>query len=55
MSSFVISSSMDVFYCATARSIDVYQNPRNGKKAPGPRHDEIKDGLADLIKKQLEI
>ncbi|MGQ9638329.1 MAG: type II toxin-antitoxin system HicA family toxin [Thermodesulfobacteriota bacterium] len=34
---------------------DIYQNPKNGKKAPVPRHDEIKDSLADLIKKQLEI
>lgn len=34
---------------------DIYQNPKNGKKAPSPRHNETKDSLSDLIKKQLEI
>jgi len=32
---------------------DIYQNPANGKKAPVPRHAEIKDSLYELIKKQL--
>jgi len=34
---------------------DIYMNPKNEKKAPIPRHKEIKDSLCDLIKKQLEI
>jgi len=34
---------------------DIYTNPRNGKKAPVPRHSEIKDSLCRLIKKQLGI
>ena len=34
---------------------DIYQNHKNGKKAPVPWHDEIKDSLCELIQKQLEI
>ena len=34
---------------------DIYMNPINGKKAPVPRHSEIKDSLCDLIRKQLNI
>jgi predicted RNA binding protein YcfA (HicA-like mRNA interferase family) len=34
---------------------DIYANPRNGKKAPIPRHPEIKDSLVRLIKRQLGI
>ncbi|HDY88918.1 MAG TPA: type II toxin-antitoxin system HicA family toxin [bacterium] len=34
---------------------DIYMNPRNGKKAPVPRHSEIKDSLCELIKIQLVI
>jgi len=34
---------------------DIYINPKNGKKAPIPRHKEIKNSLCDLIKKQLGI
>jgi len=34
---------------------DIYANPKNGKQAPVPRHTEIKDSLARLIKKQLMI
>jgi hypothetical protein len=34
---------------------DIYANPRNGKQAPIPRHAEIRDSLAKLIKKQLSI
>lgn len=34
---------------------DIYVNPKNGKKAPVPRHSEIKDSLCKLIKKQLRI
>lgn len=30
-------------------------NPKNGKKAPIPRHNEIKDSLAELIRKQLGL
>jgi mRNA interferase HicA len=34
---------------------DIYVNPKNGKKAPVPRHAEIKESLCDLIKKQLGL
>jgi hypothetical protein len=34
---------------------DVYFNPKTGKKAPIPRHSQIKETLAELIKKQLGI
>ncbi len=34
---------------------DVYANPRNGKKAPVPRHGEVKNTLAGLIRKQLGL
>ncbi len=34
---------------------DIYVNPQNGKKAPVPRHPEIKETLCQLIRKQLEI
>jgi len=34
---------------------DIYINPQNGKKAPVPRHSEIKDSLCKLIRKQLGI
>jgi len=34
---------------------DIYVNPINGKKAPVPRHNEIKDSLCELIRKQLGI
>ncbi|SMC42442.1 HicA toxin of toxin-antitoxin [Desulfocicer vacuolatum DSM 3385] len=34
---------------------DVYQNPVNGEKQPVPRHKEIKDILANHIKKQLGV
>jgi mRNA interferase HicA len=34
---------------------DIYINPTTGKKAPIPRHTEIKNTLVELIKKQLGI
>ncbi|PZP60751.1 MAG: addiction module toxin, HicA family [Azospira oryzae] len=34
---------------------DIYLNPLNGRKAPVPRHPEIKDSLVRLILKQLDI
>jgi hypothetical protein len=34
---------------------DLYRNPANGMKAPVPRHTEIKDTLAELIRKQLGL
>lgn len=34
---------------------DLYQNPRNGRKAPIPRHAEIKDSLCRLIRRQLGL
>lgn len=34
---------------------DIYENSRNGKKAPIPRHSEIKESLVRLIKLQLGV
>ncbi len=34
---------------------DMYQNLANGKKAPVPRHTEIKNSLCRLIRKQLDL
>ncbi|KHE92263.1 MAG: type II toxin-antitoxin system HicA family toxin [Candidatus Scalindua rubra] len=34
---------------------DIYTNHRNGKKAPVPRHSEIKESLCDIIRKQLGL
>jgi len=34
---------------------DIYANPANGKRAPVPRHAEIKETLAELIRKQLGL
>jgi mRNA interferase HicA len=34
---------------------DICVNPRNGWLAPVPRHNEIKESLANLIFKQLGI
>ena len=34
---------------------DIYANPKNGKKAPIPRHSEIKNSLCELIRKQLSL
>jgi mRNA interferase HicA len=34
---------------------DIYMNKKNGRKAPIPRHSEIKNTLCGLIKKQLSI
>ena len=34
---------------------DLYVNPKNGKVAPVPRHSEIKDTLANVIRKQLGL
>jgi len=34
---------------------DIYYNPTNGRRAPVPRHREIKDLLCRLIRRQLEI
>lgn len=36
-------------------SHDIYVNPTNGRKAPVPRHTEIKDSLVRLILRQLGI
>lgn len=35
--------------------LDLYLNPANGRKAPVPRHDEIKDSLCRVIRKQLDL
>ncbi|HEX2643222.1 MAG TPA: type II toxin-antitoxin system HicA family toxin [Thermoanaerobaculia bacterium] len=34
---------------------DLYINPQNGRKAPVPRHTEIKNSLCAVIRKQLGI
>ncbi|HEX4497062.1 MAG TPA: type II toxin-antitoxin system HicA family toxin [Thermoanaerobaculia bacterium] len=34
---------------------DIYVNPVNGRKVPIPRHNEVKNSLCDLIRKQLGI
>jgi predicted RNA binding protein YcfA (HicA-like mRNA interferase family) len=34
---------------------DLYINPANGRVAPVPRHDEIKNTLARAIRKQLGL
>ena len=34
---------------------DLYLNPANGRKAPVPRHTEIKDSLCRLIRQQLGL
>jgi hypothetical protein len=34
---------------------DIYINSKNGRKAPVPRHSEIKDSLCKLIRKQLGL
>ncbi len=34
---------------------DIYVNAANGKKAPVPRHTELKNTLCALIRKQLDI
>jgi len=34
---------------------DIYFNPKTDKKAPIPRHKEIRDTLCILIRKQLGI
>jgi mRNA interferase HicA len=34
---------------------DLWINPATGKKAPVPRHTEIKDSLCELIRRQLGV
>jgi len=34
---------------------DIYVNPQTGRKAPIPRHREIKNTLCELIKNQLGL
>jgi mRNA interferase HicA len=34
---------------------DIYINPRNGRKAPVPRHNEVRNSLAELIRRQLGV
>lgn len=34
---------------------DLYVNPQNGRKAPVPRHSEIKNSLCELIRRQLGL
>ena len=37
------------------RRHDTYANPKTGRKAPVPRHSEIKQSLVQLIEKQLGL
>ena len=37
------------------REHDIYVNSNNGRKAPVPRHSEIKKNLGELIRKQLGL
>jgi len=37
------------------RKHDIYVNSFTGRRAPVPRHSEIKESLCQLIKKQLKI
>jgi mRNA interferase HicA len=34
---------------------DIYANPRTGKKAPVPRHTDVKESLCELIRRQLGL
>ncbi len=34
---------------------DIYVNPKSGRKAPVPRHSEIRDSLCELIRRQLGV
>ena len=34
---------------------DIYLNPASGRRAPVPRHSEIKDSLCRLIRRQLGL
>ncbi|MCD4726308.1 MAG: type II toxin-antitoxin system HicA family toxin [Pirellulales bacterium] len=34
---------------------DIYLNPRTGRKAPVPRHSELRDSLCRLIRRQLGL
>ena len=34
---------------------DIYANPRTGKKAPVPRHADVKESLCELIRRQLGL
>jgi hypothetical protein len=34
---------------------DIYANPRTGKKAPVPRHSDVKGSLCELIRRQLGL
>jgi hypothetical protein len=37
------------------RRHDLYANPRNGRRAPVPRHAEIKNSLCAVIRRQLGL
>jgi len=45
----------DCYLKRRGKKHDIYTNPTTGKKAPVPRHSEIKESLCDLIKRQLGI
>ncbi len=34
---------------------DLWLNPASGRKAPVPRHNEIRDSLCRLIRRQLDL
>jgi predicted RNA binding protein YcfA (HicA-like mRNA interferase family) len=43
------------YLCRHGKKHDIYQNPKTGRKAPVPRHTEIKNTLCKLIRKQLSV
>ncbi|MGC8862106.1 MAG: type II toxin-antitoxin system HicA family toxin [Armatimonadota bacterium] len=38
-----------------ARKHDLYANARTGRRAPVPRHTEVRESLCELIRKQLGL
>jgi len=34
---------------------DIYENPANGRRAPVPRHSEVKKSLCEEIRRQLGL
>ncbi|MFH1052727.1 MAG: type II toxin-antitoxin system HicA family toxin [bacterium] len=48
-------SEHECYFLRHGSNHDIYINSVNNKKSPVPRHNEIKDSLVRLIKKQLGI
>ncbi|MBN1900157.1 type II toxin-antitoxin system HicA family toxin [Candidatus Sumerlaeota bacterium] len=45
----------DCYLYRHGKSHDIYANPETGRKAPVPRHSEIKESLVRLIERQLGL